>query len=142
MGKNNLINIKIGDNYFSFDLKYVRRLIEAENISPIPFVEKYIKGVLNFEGEIWVIISLENLMYGKEEEKKLILLLNKENYFIGILCDEVMEIMDETSIKSKNKPDREKIKLPLDSISEILIINDQPVYKVDFEKFIEEMSRF
>ncbi len=94
------VKIKIGDEYFGIDIKYVDNIVRMQHITRVPKSPDYIKGVINLRGEVIPVFSLRLKMDLEEiEENKYfrIIILKYEGESVGIIVDEVKEVVNISS---------------------------------------------
>ncbi len=91
------IVIKLGDEQYGIDIKYIDNIVRMQAITRIPKVEKYLKGVINIRGEIVPVISIRVKMGMSEDEitnKTRIIILKPENSdAVGIIVDQVDHVL-------------------------------------------------
>ena len=63
------IVIKLGDENFGIDINYIDNILRMQQITRVPKVPAYLKGVINLRGEVIPVMSLR-LKMGLEEEIK------------------------------------------------------------------------
>ena len=100
------IVIKIGEEQFGIDIKYVENIVRMQSITRVPQVQHYFKGVINLRGEVVPVMSLR-LKMGLEDDEytdksRIIIVKLENNAPIGIIVDAVNEVvtLDERSIDS------------------------------------------
>ncbi len=86
----------VDDVVYGIEIKYINEIIGIEQITVVPKVPDYIKGVINIRGKIVPIISVRK-RFGKEEipydERTCIIVLELDNgYQVGIIVDRVREV--------------------------------------------------
>lgn len=91
------IVINLGVEQYGIDIKYVDNIVRMQNITRVPKVEKYIKGVINLRGEVIPVMSIR-LKMGFEEDvftkdTRIIILKLEQHGTIGIIVDEVKEVV-------------------------------------------------
>ena len=64
------IVIKIGDEQYGIDIKYIDNIVRMQNITRVPKIAKYLKGVINLRGEVVAVMSLRLKMGLKDDEIK------------------------------------------------------------------------
>ncbi len=100
------IVIKIGEEQYGIDIKYVENIVRMQKITRVPKVQPYFKGVINLRGEVVPVMSLRlkmNLDADETTNKTRIIIIKLEpNAPIGIVVDEVKEVvtLDESSIET------------------------------------------
>lgn len=107
------IVINIGDEQFGIDIKYIENIVRMQNITRVPHVQPYFKGVINLRGEVVPVMSLRLKMNLEDDvftnNSRIIIVKLENNAPIGIIVDEVKEVvtLDEKSIdpviRDKNK---------------------------------------
>lgn len=86
----------IDDVVYGIEIKYVSTIINIEQITKVPKVPEYIKGVINLRGKIVPVISVRN-RFGKEEipydERTCIIILEfDDGNLVGIIVDRMREV--------------------------------------------------
>lgn len=111
--------IRLGNEKFGVDIKHIDNIVRMQNITRVPKVQEYIKGVINLRGEVVPVMSIRIKMHLPEDEitkASRIIILKLEQYgTIGILVDEVVEVVtiDNTLV--------EKISYDMNEETEIFI---------------------
>lgn len=94
------------ENY-AFELKYVSEIIGIQRITPVPKTTKFIKGIINLRGIIIPIICLRNRFALKEinyTDRTCIIIVNYKEYTVGLIVDEVNEVVEINSANLKPAP--------------------------------------
>ena len=93
--KTQYIKIRLSDEFFGIDIKYVDNIVRMQHITRVPQAPSYIKGVINLRGEVIPVFSLR-LKMGLEEVEETksfrIIILKYEGESVGIIVDEVREV--------------------------------------------------
>ena len=90
------IVIKLGNEQYGIDIKYIDNIVRMQHITRVPKVADYLKGVINLRGEVIPVFSLRIKMGLEEiEETKTfrIIILKVEGDMVGIIVDEVREVV-------------------------------------------------
>lgn len=91
------IVIKIGDEQYGIDIKYIDNIVRMQHITRVPKVAPYLKGVINLRGEVIPVMSIRLKMDLDEDEitkATRIIILKVEQYgMIGVIVDEVKEVV-------------------------------------------------
>ncbi len=90
----------IDEVVYGIEISYINEIIGIEQITVVPKVPDYIKGVINIRGKIVPIISVRK-RFGKEEipydERTCIIVLEFDNNSqVGIIVDRVREVAQAT----------------------------------------------
>lgn len=91
------IKIEMGTEMFGIDISYVDNIVRPQQVTRVPNVASYIKGVINIRGEIVPIMSLR-LKMGLEEIEETkstrFIIIKMEKYGkIGLIVDAVKEVV-------------------------------------------------
>ena len=99
------IVIKLGDEQYGIDIKYIDNIVRMQHITRVPKVDAYLKGVINLRGEVIPVMSVRIKM-GLEPDvetksSRIIILKLEQHGTIGIIVDEVKEVvtLDDTQIE-------------------------------------------
>ena len=99
------IVIKIGEEQYGIDIKYIDNIVRVQHITRVPKVADYLKGVINLRGEVIPVMSIRLKMELEEEEytknTRIIILKVDGCETTGIIVDQVKEVvtLDETQIE-------------------------------------------
>lgn len=91
------IVVNIADEQFGIDIKYIDNIVRMQNITRVPKVARYLKGVINLRGEVIPVMSLRLKMDLPEDEiskhtRIIIIKINHES--IGLIVDSVKEVVN------------------------------------------------
>lgn len=101
-----IVVFKLGDEHFAVETDRVQGINDIMSITRVPKAPKYIKGLINLRGSIKSLVDLNLLLnVNHENEQNNIIILTVEDEEIGILVDEVEEVLDieEKSIQKLDK---------------------------------------
>lgn len=91
------IVIKLGDEQYGIDIKYVDNIVRMQHITRVPKVADYLKGVINLRGEVIPVMSLRIKMELPADEltksTRIIILKLEQHGTIGVIVDEVKEVV-------------------------------------------------
>lgn len=91
------IVIKLGAEQYGIDIKYIDNIVRMQNITRVPKVANYLKGVINLRGEVVPVMSIRLKMDLSEDEitkaTRIIILKLEQHGTIGIMVDEVKEVV-------------------------------------------------
>jgi len=110
--KKSFLSFKIENEIFAIDVKKVLEVLQMKPITTIPKTPDYIKGVINFRGEIIPVIDARikfNLKTIENYSKSVIIILNfksqDKNKIIGAIVDSVMDVMEIKEMDVKDLPE-------------------------------------
>lgn len=91
------IVIKLGDEQYGIDIKYIDNIVRMQHITRVPKVDEYLKGVINLRGEVIPVMSIRIKM-GLEPDvetksSRIIILKLEQQGMIGVIVDEVKEVV-------------------------------------------------
>lgn len=91
------IVIKLGDEQYGIDIKYIDNIVRMQHITRVPKVDAYLKGVINLRGDVIPVMSIRIKM-GLEPDvetksSRIIILKLEQQGTIGVIVDEVKEVV-------------------------------------------------
>lgn len=96
------LTFALGKEDYGLEILKVREIIGMMNITAVPQVPGYVKGVINLRGKVIPVIDLR-LKFGMKEidttVETCIIVINLNEVLIGIIIDKVKEVLD---IKQEN----------------------------------------
>ena len=91
------LTFALGREEYGLEILSVREIIGLMDITGVPQVPKYVKGVINLRGKVIPVIDLR-LKFGMPSvdytSETCIIVLNIQNVLMGILVDRVREVLD------------------------------------------------
>lgn len=91
------IVIRLGDEQYGIDIRYIDNIVRMQNITRVPKVPVYLKGVINLRGEVIPVVSLRLKMGLPADEytknTRIIILKSETSGNLGIIVDEVREVV-------------------------------------------------
>lgn len=129
----------IGEKIYGVELLHVLEIISIISITTVPRTPNYVKGIINLRGRIVPVIDVR-LKFGLEEkpydERTCIIVLNVDEMFVGLIVDEVSEVLA--------LGDEELSKLPEVNVTNenqyirtIAKVNDNLIMNLDCDKFLQ-----
>jgi len=92
-----VVIFKVENGEYSIDVNYVISIEKEENITPVPQLPSFVKGITKVREELIPVIDLKNVLYNrvteKNEQNKLIVLRTDDISF-GIIVNDAKEILD------------------------------------------------
>ena len=91
------IVIRLGDEQYGIDIKYIDNILRMQKITRVPKVAPYLRGVINLRGEVLPVMSIRIKM-GLEEDivtksSRINVSKMEQQGMIGIIVDEVKEVV-------------------------------------------------
>lgn len=87
----------LGSEEYAIEILKVQEIIGLMPITPVPKMPDYIRGVLNLRGKIVPIMDLRmrfNFSAVEDTEETCIIVLQDDNYQMGVVVDKVSEVAD------------------------------------------------
>ena len=109
---NSYLSFQLEDEIFAINVKHVLEVLQMQKITKLPKTPKFIKGVVNFRGEILPIINTRqkfNLPSIKDISKSVIIFLtfkrNEKELKVGAIVDTVLDVTSFKEIDIKDVPE-------------------------------------
>ncbi|GGH31573.1 chemotaxis protein CheW [Paenibacillus segetis] len=103
MGQVQYIEFCIDKEQYAIGIQDIYEIIKIQDITQIPNVRSYVKGVINLRGNIVPVISLRNLFDLEEKEYSKatrIIVVHHEEDTVGIIVDRVNKVATFDDIQS------------------------------------------
>ncbi len=123
---------------FGIEIKYVTEIIGLQEITKVPEVPDYVKGIINLRGKIIPLIDVR-LKFGKEsipyDDRTCIIVIDVKGVSIGLIVDNVDEVLtiDDSNISA---PPENKTGFENRYIKGIGKANNQVQLLLDSEKLL------
>ncbi len=89
------LTFQLGNEIFGIEISYVTEIIGMQEITEVPEVPAYIKGIINLRGKIIPLIDVR-LKFHKEEamynDRTCIIVININDILAGLIVDQVTEV--------------------------------------------------
>jgi purine-binding chemotaxis protein CheW len=105
--KDKYITFKLGVEEYAIEIMYVSEIIGMQKFNLLPDMPDFIKGVINLRGRVFPIIDvrkrfkLEEVVY---DERTCIILVSIVDANVGLIVDEVSEVLDISSDQVEPAP--------------------------------------
>lgn len=91
------IVIRVGEEQYGIDIKYVDNIIHMSSITRVPKAAPYVKGVINVRGEVITVLDIRIKMDLPEAEytkdTRIVIVKNEHQGFVGLIVDAVREVV-------------------------------------------------
>ncbi|SFP46420.1 purine-binding chemotaxis protein CheW [Butyrivibrio proteoclasticus] len=91
------IVIKIDDEQYGINIKFIDNIVRMQQITRVPQVDEYLKGVINIRGEIVPVMSVRMKMGLTADEitnkSRIIILKTESGDLVGIIVDQVNQVL-------------------------------------------------
>lgn len=98
---------KLNSNLYTINSKIITSIvIKPEEITFVPNVTDYLTGLIHLRGNVVPLIDLKSLfriislsVNNEEDEKEMVIVLEKDNSFVGLVVDEVLSVENITEFE-------------------------------------------
>ena len=148
--KKTYLSFKLEDEIFAIDVKNVLEVLQMQKITNIPKTPDFIKGVVNFRGEILPVVDTRlkfNLPTVKDTSKFVIIFLTfmkKERELkVGAIVDSVLDVTSFKEMDIKDVPEMGS-KFNLEFIYGMIKVKDDFVMILDVDAVfsVDELNIF
>ncbi|MDE6951153.1 MAG: chemotaxis protein CheW [Lachnospiraceae bacterium] len=91
------IVIKVGEEQYGIDIKYVDNIIHVSSITRVPKVASYVKGVINVRGEVIPVMDIRTKMGLPEaahtKDTRIVIIKSEQHGYVGLIVDAVREVV-------------------------------------------------
>lgn len=92
-----LVTFGLGQQKYALPIEPIRQIIEMITITPVPQVQEFIEGVINFHGMPVPVVNLRHQLSLPRMQLQLhtpIILVTIANRLIGLIVDEVLDVIN------------------------------------------------
>jgi purine-binding chemotaxis protein CheW len=90
------LTFNLGEEIYGIEIEYVTEIIGLQQITKIPEVAEYIKGIINLRGKIIPVIDMR-LKFNKEpieyDDRTCIVVVDTQEMVVGLIVDKVAEVL-------------------------------------------------
>lgn len=106
------IVVMVGNEQYGIDISYIDNIVRMQKITRVPKVQSYFKGIISLRGEIVPVMSVRRKMDLEEDvitdASRIIILKLEEKGSIGIIVDEVKEVVNLRMDEVENETNKGK----------------------------------
>jgi purine-binding chemotaxis protein CheW len=91
------LTFNIGNQVYAIEIRNVTEIIGIQKVTKVPNIKSFIKGIINLRGIIVPIVDVRkrfNLPAVEYDEKTCIIVVNFNDVEIGLIVDEVAEVIN------------------------------------------------
>ena len=136
------LTFSLGREDYGLEILKVREIIGIMNITAVPQVPEYVKGVINLRGKVIPVIDLRLKFKMPPIEitaETCIIIINLKDVMIGIIIDQVKEVLDIKQDRIEATPNF-GANVHTDYILGIGKVNDSVKILLNIERILEEDS--
>jgi len=134
-----LVIFKIGNEEFGVPINQVREIVRLIQITPVPRAPSFIEGVVNLRGQVLAVIDLAkklNLKSNPRSEKTRIIVVEVDNNTVGMIVDEVTEVLKLPSENVKETPEVIATQIKQEYLKGIGKLDDRLLILIDLAKVL------
>lgn len=128
-----VLTFKINEVEYAVDIKMVTDIIELPEITLVPLMPDYIKGVINLRGKVVPVIDMrERFKLDKidYDRKTCVIIINIQEIAVGLIVDRVVDA------ENVLKTDIEESLRKNSYVSHIINLNGKIKHLIDYDKVI------
>ncbi len=94
--ENQFLFFGIAEEEYGVEIAHVKEIIKVCNITKVPHTETYIKGIINLRGDIIPVVNVRErfgIPAKPYDDRTCIIVLNFEDNTVGLIVDDVNEVM-------------------------------------------------
>lgn len=133
----------VDDEFFGMDINNVTEIISMELITIVPDLPVFIKGVINLRGKVIPVMDVR-VRFQKEpkgySDRTCIIVVEIDGTFMGLIIDEVLEVMtiNEEEIMQPPRNGKEKESITSRYIWGLVKIGEEVRLLIDGRKLLEK----
>jgi len=94
--KGRFLTFSLGNESYGIEIKYVTEIVGIQDITEIPELPRYVKGIINLRGQIIPVMDVR-LRFKKEPkeytDRTCVIVINVKDVSIGLIVDSVAEVL-------------------------------------------------
>lgn len=134
-----LVLFSIDGEKFGIEIDLVLEIIKQENITRLPNVEHFVKGVINLRGKIVVVLDTATklgLPAMIKNPSSRILIIKTGDEVIGLYADACEDVINVNIDKVKSTPKIISSKLNSEFIRGVVTLDKEMIILLDVDKFL------
>jgi len=144
--KNHFVSFCLNNEIYCISLKFVKEFCKLKtfNITPVPCVPEFILGLINHRGDFTTIIDIKSfLQIPKTQitEKTKIIVVKTSNLQVGLLVDDVYDIVNIPVEKFSHNPPA-KFEKNKYTIAEVILEDNTVMNILDLDKLLSDEKLF
>ena len=94
--ENKYLTFALNNEEYGIEIRYVTEIIGMQNISQVPDVNEFVKGVINLRGKVIPVIDIRlrfHLEKRAYDNRTCIVVINIDEQVVGVIVDRVLEVL-------------------------------------------------
>lgn len=135
-----ILQFEIDDAVYGIEIQYITEIIQIQQITIVPKVPSYIKGMMNLRGKVIPVMSVRS-RFGKEEipydDRTCIIVVEWDGLAVGLIVDRVREVAMISPDEVSSTPDYKNVNMN-HFIKYIIETGDEIKLLLDCETLVTE----
>lgn len=135
-----ILQFEIDNAVYGIEIQYITEIIQIQQITIVPKVPDYIKGMMNLRGKVIPVMSVRR-RFGKEEipydDRTCIIVVDWDGLAVGLIVDRVREVARVLPEEISSTPDYKNVNMN-HFIKYIIESNDEIKLLLDCETLVME----
>lgn len=134
------LTFSLGGEEYGIEILYVKEITGMQNVTKIPNMPDYVKGVINLRGQVIPVIDVRTrfgLEFKEYGERTCAIVVNIEQSTIGLLVDAVEEVIN-ISEKDTSMPEAIRMSTAGRFVKGLGQVGDKVVIMLDVQKIFFE----
>ncbi len=141
-----LVIFRLAGEEFGLEISQVREMMRMQDVTPMPKAPEFIEGVINLRGQIVAVMELARrfeLPVTERSEKTRIVVVEVKENTVGLIVDEVPEVLRISSINIDPTPEMIESQVHADFIKGVGKLEDRLIILLNAEKILshEELKQ-
>ncbi len=131
-----LFVFELSNEDYAIEIEYVKEITKSEEkkITPLPNVPSFIKGITNVRGQVVPVIDLEEKFDLNKKDAKFIVILEMYDTTVGMLVDDVEEVMRVKENRIKESPKILEEKIHTNYMKGVAVLDERLIIILDLNK--------
>lgn len=91
------LTFRLGSEVYGLEIRVVTEIIRWQDITPVPDVVEYIKGIINLRGKVIPVMDVRcrfAMPTREYDQRTCIIVMNVDSASVGLIVDTVAEVVD------------------------------------------------
>ena len=131
---------ELDEEEYSVDIDAVREIIKSEEkeITNVPNVPDFIRGITNVRGQVVPVIDLEEKLSLAHHENNYIVIVELNGTPAGLLVDDVKEVMRVDDKKIRDAPQILEQEIHREYVKDVVVLDDRMIIVLDIKAGLTE----
>lgn len=138
--RNRYLTYQVGNEMFGIQIRYVIEIVGLQQITEMPEMPEYIRGIMNLRGKIIPVMDIRlrfGMPWREYDDRTCIIVINMDDVSVGLVIDSVSDVLTISDNEIMNKPEM-STKSECDYISRIGRKDNQVILLIDCEALLKK----